>query len=72
LTISNFRISGAYTQTNNCPATLASGSSCAINIVFSPTSSGTQSHCQKWRIRHLLALDFPCRWIVLECSEPEL
>jgi hypothetical protein len=43
LTISNFRISGAYTQTNNCPATLASGSSCAINIVFSPTSSGTQS-----------------------------
>ena len=43
LTISNLQVSGPYTQTNNCLATLASGSSCVTNIIFSPTSSGTQS-----------------------------
>src|SRR5690242_17736579 len=29
--------SGNYSQTNNCPASLAAGASCTINVVFSPT-----------------------------------
>jgi len=29
-----------YTQSNNCPATLAVGSSCSINVTFSPSLSG--------------------------------
>lgn len=30
--------SGDYTQSNNCPASLAAGASCTINVVFQPTS----------------------------------
>src|SRR5262249_53282126 len=33
---------GDYSQTNNCPATLAHGASCTINVVFSPTATGTR------------------------------
>jgi hypothetical protein len=32
--------SGDYLQSNNCPATLASGASCTIEVAFHPTASG--------------------------------
>jgi hypothetical protein len=31
---------GTFTQTNNCPATLNSGTSCVIQVVFTPPDSG--------------------------------
>ncbi len=43
LTVSNLQITGNYKQTNNCPATLAAGASCAISVVFTPTATGTAS-----------------------------
>jgi hypothetical protein len=36
------QVTGDYAQTNTCPATLSPGSSCAVNITFTPTVSGTQ------------------------------
>jgi Beta-propeller repeat/Abnormal spindle-like microcephaly-assoc'd, ASPM-SPD-2-Hydin len=42
LTISNIQALGDYSQTNNCPATLAAGSSCAFNITFAPTATGVR------------------------------
>jgi|HubBroStandDraft_1064217.scaffolds.fasta_scaffold00370_17 hypothetical protein len=43
LSISNTQISGDYSQTNNCPASLAASSSCTFNITFSPTTTGTRN-----------------------------
>jgi len=43
LTISGVRISGDYAQTNNCAGTLASQSSCTINVTFTPTSTGNRT-----------------------------
>ncbi len=43
VTISGVTISGEFTQSNNCPATLASGSSCAVAVLFAPQSAGTKS-----------------------------
>jgi hypothetical protein len=43
LSISNVQASGDFAQTNNCPANLAANSSCTINVVFSPTASGTRN-----------------------------
>jgi len=43
LSISAIQVAGNYSQTNNCPATLPSGASCAINITFSPTSAGARN-----------------------------
>jgi hypothetical protein len=43
ITISNIATTGPYNQTNNCGATLASLASCTINVVFTPTKSGTQT-----------------------------
>ena len=40
LTISSISTSGDYSQTNNCPASLAAGQSCAIQTSFAPTVSG--------------------------------
>jgi len=42
LTISNIQTVGDYSQTNNCPATLAAGSSCTLNITFAPTATGVR------------------------------
>jgi hypothetical protein len=42
LSISNLQVTGDYRQTNNCPASLAAGSSCTVNIVFTPTTTGTR------------------------------
>jgi hypothetical protein len=43
LSISNTQISGDYSQTSNCPASLAAGSSCTFNITFTPTTTGTRN-----------------------------
>jgi len=43
LGISSIQITGDYSQTNNCPASLSVGSSCAINVTFTPTTAGTRS-----------------------------
>jgi hypothetical protein len=42
LTISNISItSGPYTETNNCPATLAAGANCSVSVTFVPVVVGT-------------------------------
>ena len=38
VTVYEFDITPNYLQTNNCPATLAAGASCAIKIAFHPTA----------------------------------
>ncbi len=43
VTISNITTIGDYRQTNNCPLTLLAGSSCNINVVFTPTAEGRRS-----------------------------
>jgi hypothetical protein len=43
LSISNIQISGDFSQTNNCSATLAAGSSCTFNVAFTATTTGTRS-----------------------------
>jgi hypothetical protein len=43
LIISNIQATGDYSQTNNCPSTLAASSSCTFNITFTPTASGTRN-----------------------------
>ena len=42
LTFSNppFSISANFSQTNNCPTTLAHGATCTVNIAFLPTQNG--------------------------------
>lgn len=41
LAISSVNATGPYSQTNNCPASLASGALCRINVTFTPTASGS-------------------------------
>ena len=43
ITISSISTSGPYSQTSNCPSTLAAGAACTINVVFTPTKAGTQT-----------------------------
>jgi|CZKD01.1.fsa_nt_gi hypothetical protein len=43
LSISAIEAAGDYAQTNNCPPSLSAGSSCAINVTFAPTTSGTRT-----------------------------
>jgi len=43
LSISSIQATGDYTQTNNCPASVSAGSSCGINVTFTPTASGSRS-----------------------------
>jgi hypothetical protein len=43
LSISSIRVTGDYSQSNNCPLALAAGSSCSVNITFAPRSSGSRS-----------------------------
>jgi hypothetical protein len=46
LTINSISIGGTnpsdFTQTNNCSSSLAAGTSCTINVTFTPTASGTR------------------------------
>jgi trimeric autotransporter adhesin len=47
LTINNISILGAvngnFTQTNNCPSTVAVNGTCTINVTFAPTTTGAQT-----------------------------
>ncbi len=43
LSISNIAISGDYTQTNNCSATLTASASCTFNVIFTPKSAGSRT-----------------------------
>ncbi len=43
LLIGSIATTGDYSQTNNCPASLAAGTSCTVNVTFTPTQSGTRS-----------------------------
>lgn len=43
LSISNIQAPGEYSQTNNCPSTLAAGSICTFNITFAPTATGMRT-----------------------------
>lgn len=43
LSISSMQASGDFTQTNNCPSTLAASSSCTFNITFTPSASGNRT-----------------------------
>jgi hypothetical protein len=47
LTISSIAITGTnasdFSQTNNCPSSLAAGAQCNINVKFSPTATGTRT-----------------------------
>ncbi len=41
--IASVTTSGDFAQTNTCGSSLAAGASCAINVTFTPTASGTRS-----------------------------
>ncbi len=43
ISITSIATTGPYSQTNNCPASLIANASCTINVVFTPTLSGTQT-----------------------------
>jgi hypothetical protein len=42
LAIASIGVSGDYSQTNNCPASLGVGSSCIVNVTFTPSYSSTR------------------------------
>ncbi len=43
LQIANMDISGPFTQTNNCPSSLAAQASCSFQLIFTPQTAGTNS-----------------------------
>jgi hypothetical protein len=43
LTINGITASGDFSETDNCISPLAAGTSCTINVTFSPTAAGTRS-----------------------------
>jgi Beta-propeller repeat/Cep192 domain 4/Abnormal spindle-like microcephaly-assoc'd, ASPM-SPD-2-Hydin len=43
LNISGIQVVGDYSQINNCGASVPSGSTCTINLTFTPTATGTRS-----------------------------
>ncbi len=43
LTLGTIQVTGDFTETNNCPATVPAASSCVITITFTPTSAGNRS-----------------------------
>jgi hypothetical protein len=43
LTIASVRTTGDFAQTNNCSSVAADGGTCAIQLTFTPTSSGTRT-----------------------------
>lgn len=43
LSISGITIMGDYSETNNCPPTLAVDSSCSVNVTFKPTDNGVRN-----------------------------
>ncbi len=43
LTISSIAISGNFSQTNTCGASVAAGANCALSITFTPQATGTRT-----------------------------
>jgi hypothetical protein len=43
LTIQKITVSGDFSQTNNCPATVSTGAACTISITFTPTATGMRT-----------------------------
>jgi len=43
LSVGTLQTTGDFAEVNNCSATLAPGSSCVINVTFTPTASGVRS-----------------------------
>jgi phospholipase C len=43
LSISDIETTGDYSQTNNCPPSLANGATCSVNVTFTPTSAGEKA-----------------------------
>ncbi len=41
VTISNISTTGAFSEADDCPASMANGTNCAMYVYFSPTASGT-------------------------------
>jgi hypothetical protein len=41
--VSSIAITGDFAQTNNCGTSIAAGSSCTVNVTFSPTAAGGRS-----------------------------
>jgi hypothetical protein len=41
LSISGISVSGSFAETNNCPTSLAVGSTCSISVSFDPNATGT-------------------------------
>ena len=42
LNITTIVVSAPYAQTNTCPASVAAGANCSINVTFTPTAAGSQ------------------------------
>lgn len=42
LSIASLAAAGDFTQTNNCPSSLGIGSSCTVNVTFTPSYSGAR------------------------------
>jgi len=43
LTITSFRLSGNFSQTNTCGSSVAAGASCTLSVTFRPTAAGTRT-----------------------------
>lgn len=43
LTVTGVQIAGDFAQTNNCGGSLGAGSSCSVQVVFSPKATGSRS-----------------------------
>lgn len=43
LAISSITASGDFSQTNNCPASLAAGANCSVSVTFKPSATGPRS-----------------------------
>jgi hypothetical protein len=43
LNVGSIQITGDFSQSNNCPATLSSNSNCTFNVTFTPTVTGTRN-----------------------------
>ncbi len=43
LTLSMVSVTGVFSETNNCPATLDSGADCTVSVSFAPTAVGTDT-----------------------------
>lgn len=42
LTVSGIQASGDFSETNNCPTSLASAATCTVSVIFAPTTTGTR------------------------------